>query len=82
MGSVPDIFSDIETEATEKGESSGEKWGWGLLRPPPMPAVFFGALYGLIAGMVIVYDVVVIFRMGKVLLPKLKERTPIIGKRG
>jgi hypothetical protein len=47
-----------------------------------MPAVFFGALYGLIAGMVIVYDVVVIFRMGKVLLPKLKERTPIIGKRG
>ncbi len=68
-----------EQSFEDKTSSGGEKLGWGLLRPPPMPAVFFGALYGLIAGMIIVYDIVVLFRTGKVLVPKLKERLPLIG---
>jgi hypothetical protein len=59
----------------------GETWGWRILRPPPVPAVVFGAVYGLIAGAVIVYDVVVLIRMAKVLIPKIRERTPIIGPR-
>lgn len=67
-----------EVLAIEKS-SSGEKLGWGLLRPPPLPAVVFGALYGLLAGMVIAYDIVVLFRLGKALLPKLKERVPFVG---
>jgi hypothetical protein len=80
MTTQTDFLEDINLDAEDKQD--GEKWGWSILRPPPMPAVFFGALYGLIAGMVIVYDIVVLFRMMKVLIPKLKERTPIIGKRG
>ena len=79
MTTQTDFLEDVHLEPEEP---QGEKWGWSILRPPPMPAVFFGALYGLIAGMVIVYDIVVIFRMTRVLIPKLKERTPIIGKRG
>lgn len=81
MATVPDIFSDIDGLPAEPESSTGEKWGWGLLRPPPIPAVVFGAFYGLIAGMIVVYDVVVLIRMAKVMLPKVKERTPIIGSK-
>ena len=67
-----------DTRENDKS-SNGEKLGWGLLRPPPLPAVVFGALYGLLAGMVIAYDIVVLFRLGKALVPKLKERVPFVG---
>jgi hypothetical protein len=75
-----EILDDVGLEPEK--ESQGETWGWGLLRPPPVPAVVFGAFYGLIAGMVIAYDIVVLVRMAKATFPKLKERTPILGKRG
>lgn len=74
-----DFLDKVGGESAES--ASGEKWGWGLLRPPPAPAFVFGAIYGLIAGMIVVYDIVVLIRMAKVLIPKIKERTPIIGSK-
>jgi hypothetical protein len=77
MTTQTDFLEDIDTNLVD--ESQGEKWGWSILRPPPIPAVMFGAFYGLIAGMIVVYDIVVLFRMAKVALPKIRQRTPFFG---
>jgi hypothetical protein len=51
-----------------------EKLGWRALRPPPLPAMIFGAIYGAIAGAVVAWDIAVLIRLGRVLQQRLAQR--------
>jgi hypothetical protein len=48
-------------------EASRERLGWRTFRPPPPVALIFGAVYGAIAGAIIVWDAVVLIRAGRII---------------
>jgi hypothetical protein len=50
-----------------------ERFGWRTFRPPPSVALVFGAIYGAIAGAIIVWDIVVLIRGGKILKRRVSE---------
>jgi hypothetical protein len=50
-----------------------ERFGWRTFRPPPPVALVFGAIYGAIAGAIIVWDIVVLIRGGKILKRRISE---------
>ena len=64
----------FELDSVDGDAGSSERFGVRLLRPPPAPAMVFGAMYGVIAGLIIVYDVVVLIRLGKVVGPKVSKQ--------
>ena len=70
-----------EEQDRVNASSKGETWGWGVLRPPPVPAVLLGVVNGVIAGNALVYAIVIALRLAKVAVPKVKERIPIIGSK-
>jgi hypothetical protein len=58
----------------DEARTQQERLGWRALRPPPLPALVFGALYGAIAGAVVAWDIAVLIRLGRALQQRLAQR--------
>jgi hypothetical protein len=54
-------------------EKPAERFGWRILRPPPVAGLVFGMIYGAIAGAIIAYDVAVLVRFGRLLRDRISE---------
>jgi hypothetical protein len=61
---------DIDDDASEANK---ERLGWRTLRPPSPVALTFGAVYGAIAGAIVVWDIAVLIRAAKILGRRVSE---------
>ena len=58
---------------TNETRSTDERLGWRTMRPPPLIALVFGAVYGAVAGAFIVWDAVVLIRAAKIIGRRVSE---------
>jgi hypothetical protein len=68
-------MSDVITPEEAPGKNT-ETFGLGTFRPPGTAALLFGALYGAIIGVIVVWDVTVLLRLlrlGRDLLGRMPE---------
>ena len=53
--------------------TGSERFGWRTFRPPPPVALVFGAVYGAIAGAIIVWDIAVLMRGSKIVKRRISH---------
>ena len=64
---------DDATRPSDLIGTQDEHAGWRTLRLPPPGALVFGAVYGAIVGAIVVWDIAVMFRWGKILKQRASE---------